>query len=463
MKKISIVYLRGNSTRFIYKIFIAVLISNIAFIHATAQDSIHDFTVINWGTTVSQKYTVSEAQGEVVNGKLYTFGGFDSQKSTFTPTKRSFVFNPVDSSWSAIADLPHTPTGENFGGITHAGVTTDSTDIYIAGGYTSNASGTGQIFGTKQVWKYVISQDAYFKLPDLPIDIAAGQLEYLNGKLHYISGTNQARTVDLDNHYVLDLNNQAAGWTTLAPIPNPRQHAGSAVYGGKIYFIGGQHEHDAELVTQKDVHVYDPTIDSWKKAANLPVPAGANGRGHISSAVAVIGKRILVLGGEIVHQSSVRMVSAYSPATDLWENLTPLPQNRFSGVAGVLNNIIYYTGGSGTSTTFKGIPEINVLSSAVPANTASAQNTPGRNLKKPLVFPNPLQKQFKITFPDTYRGNFSFAIVSTTGKIYNLGRIRIQPDATINMDISRFSLAQGVYFLKINSETINEKIKLIVK
>ncbi|PKV62779.1 malectin domain-containing carbohydrate-binding protein [Pontibacter ramchanderi] len=315
-----------------------------------------NFTSISWSTAANQPFNVSEAQGEVVNGKLYTFGGFDSQKSCCTPTSRAYVYDPSLNKWTSIAQMPPM-NGTNYGGVTHAGFATDGTDIYFAGGYTSNATGTGQIFGTKEVWKYIVSENRYVRLPDLPIVIAAGQLEYVNGKLHHIAGTNQARTADLGNHYVLDLDNLGAGWKTLTSLPSPRQHAGSAVYEGKIYFIGGQTGHDSHLVASKEVHRYDPGLNSWVKVADLPVPSGATGRGHISSAVVVVGNRILVLGGETIHNSGrTNMVSAYTPATNNWQNLTSLPAARFSGVAALLNNNIYYTGGSSSSTTYKGIP-----------------------------------------------------------------------------------------------------------
>lgn len=350
-------YASMHNVRFILKCYLSTIILSIAYTFISAQN----FTAVSWGTAASQKYGVSEAQGRVVNGKLYSFGGFDSQKSTFTPTKRAYVYNPLTNTWSAIADLPFTPNGPGFGGVTHAGITADDTNIYIAGGYTSDSTGTRQIFGTKQVWKYTISQNAYTKMPDLPIKIAAGQLEYVNGKLHYIGGTNSARTEDLGNHYVLDLNNVTAGWKTLASLPNPRNHAGSAVYEGKIYFIGGQHGQDSKLVTQKEADVYDPATNTWTRLADMPVPSGANGRGHISSGVAVMGTRIIVLGGEIVHQTCINMVSAFSPDLNSWTNLTPLPQNRYSGVAGVMNGDIFYTGGAKTSTTFKGVPAGNAV------------------------------------------------------------------------------------------------------
>ncbi|GAA4440128.1 hypothetical protein GCM10023188_37010 [Pontibacter saemangeumensis] len=295
-----------------------------------------------------------------MNGKLYTFGGFDSQKSTFTPTSRAYRYDPIANTWTPIAPMPPM-NGTSYGGVTHAGFATDGTNIYFAGGYTSNSSGTGQIFGTKEVWKYVVSDgttpDRYERLPDLPIAVAAGQLEYLNGRLHHIGGTNAARTSNLGNHYVLQLNDLAAGWKTLASLPSPRHHAGSAVHDGKIYFIGGQTGHDSNLTTSKLVHQYDPVTNTWKLVADLPVPTGANGRGHISSAVVVVDERIIVLGGETEHVTGrTNMVSAYTPSTNTWENITPLPKSRYSGVAALLGGNIYYTGGSNSSTTYKGIP-----------------------------------------------------------------------------------------------------------
>ncbi|MFC5537889.1 kelch repeat-containing protein, partial [Rhodocytophaga aerolata] len=343
---------------------------------------VEDFSAINWTTVASQQYSVSEQQGEVVNGKLYTFGGFDSQKSTFTPTSRSYQFDPVANQWTSIANLPYLPNGigsdgKTYGGVTHAGITNDGTDIYFAGGYTSNASGTGQIFGTKQVWKYTVGSNTYTRLPDLPVDISAGQMEYVNGKLHHIGGTNVARTEDLASHYVLDLDNLAAGWQTLAPLPNPRQHAGSTVFEGKIYFIGGQNGHDSNLTTRTLVHMYDPATNTWTQRANLPTPTGTNGRGHITSSVVVAGKRIIVLGGETVHSTGrTDMVSAYTPATNTWQNLTPMPAVRSSGVAAFIGGNLYYSGGS-TNITFKGVP--------VPENTNTNTCSPISTLPCPQV------------------------------------------------------------------------------
>ncbi|MEJ7680666.1 MAG: DNRLRE domain-containing protein [Segetibacter sp.] len=86
------------------------------------------------------------------------------------------------------------------------------------------------------------------------------------------------------------------------------------------------------------------------------------------------------------------------------------------------------------------------------------------NLKKPVIYPNPLQKQFNIRFPGTYNGDFNFTIADQMGRMYNLGKMRIQPGGSnINIDISKFSLRPGVYILKINSGTKSEEMKFIVQ
>ncbi len=320
------------------------------------------FTTVAWSTAAPYPRPNSEAQGLVLGGNLYSFGGFDETKtpSIYTPTDRAYVYDPATNVWSALANMPRMQGGTVPGGTTHTGTTTDGVDIYFAGGYTANRSGTGQIFGTSEVWKYDVSEDAYTFLPNLPPTPdsgpnnrhSAGGLEYLNGKLHYFGGTSADRRRDVGYHFVLDLEDPAAGWTEAAPLPNPRHHMGSATLGGKIYAVGGQHGHDAALVPEDAVHVYDPATDAWTELASLAKP-----RNHISSTTFPVDGRIMVLGGQLNHTSAVDDVSAYDPATNEWVELTPLPAARFSGVAGAIDGVMYYTTGSSSATTFKGVPQ----------------------------------------------------------------------------------------------------------
>ena len=287
---------------------------------------------------------VSEAQGLSLNGKLYTFGGFDNRKACCTPTDRAYVYDPAANSWTPLAPMPDH-------GATHAGTTTDGQDIFYAGGYIANASWTAQIFGTRAVWRYNVAANTYTRLPDLPIERAAGQLEYLGGQLHYFGGTNMARTQDVGDHYVLDLRAGATTWTTAASLPNPRHHMGSVVLGGKIYAIGGQHHHDEQLVTQASVDVYDPATDSWTALRDLP-----SARSHIANSTFVLNGRVVTAGGEAAHNVAIADVSAYDPATDTWTALTSLPVARVSGVAAVIGGGFVFTGGSSSAQGWRATP-----------------------------------------------------------------------------------------------------------
>src|SRR5882757_7980893 len=82
-----------------------------------------DFTSITWGTAAGQPLGTHEVHGEVVHEKLYIFGGYDiNKRPQWTPTKRAYVYDPINNSWTSITSLPHEPSGSNFGGVTHVGL-----------------------------------------------------------------------------------------------------------------------------------------------------------------------------------------------------------------------------------------------------------------------------------------------------------------------------------------------------
>ena len=296
---------------------------------------------LNWQTTLPQPFKVAEANGLALGGKLYSFSGFDSTKGCCTPTDRAFVFDPLAETWTLLAPMPPM-NGTGHGGMTHSGIATDGKNIFLAGGYTSNSSGRGQTFGTREVLRYDPAQDTYGRLPNLPVERAAGQLEYYGGKLYYFGGTNQARTEDTGNLYILDLTGGATSWREGASLPNPRNHLGGVVLDGKIYAIAGQHKHDNRLTTQDDVHAYDPNTDSWQQVASLPLPLS-----HIADSSFALDGKLVVVGGEVDHLEAIPNVFTYDPQVDMWRELTSLPVARMSTVADAISGTIISAGGSG--------------------------------------------------------------------------------------------------------------------
>jgi N-acetylneuraminic acid mutarotase len=279
-----------------------------------------------------QPQKVSEAQGEVIGKDLYQFGGFDAHKPCCTPTDRAYVHHR-GLGWRRLRDMPDR-------GITHAGMTTDGARIFYAGGYRADPSWTGQIFGTRQAWLYDIGSDTYWALPKLPRVRAGGQLELLDNHLHYFGGTDKTRALNVPDHWALDLGRLDLGWRRRASLHDGRHHLGSAVIGGKIYAIGGQHRHDARLGTRATVEAYDPATDTWTVRAPLPQAVS-----HIANSTFVHGGRIVVAGGETHHLHAVRDVWAYDPAANRWVRMTPLPTAKASGVAGPLGSRWLYSGG----------------------------------------------------------------------------------------------------------------------
>ncbi|MEO6329223.1 MAG: DNRLRE domain-containing protein, partial [Ginsengibacter sp.] len=81
------------------------------------------------------------------------------------------------------------------------------------------------------------------------------------------------------------------------------------------------------------------------------------------------------------------------------------------------------------------------------------------------VFPNPLHSTFNIEFPNKYQGNTSVEMIDILGRIYPIGTIKLKGERPImKVDVSRFSLKAGVYFLRVNSEgTKGQTIKVLVR
>jgi N-acetylneuraminic acid mutarotase len=304
------------------------------------------FTTISWSQLAERPLGTSEAAGEIVGGKFYTFGGFNwGPIPCCTPWRYAFVYDPAANRWSRLADMPE--------GVTHAGTTTDGTDVFYAGGFVEDASRTYQIFGTRHVWRYRIATDTYEAMPDLPDSRGAGALVYLDGKLHFFGGESFGQGHDTPEHWVLDLAGGGTSWIPAAPMlpGRARNHLGSAVYQGKIYAVGGQHGHDEALVETALLDVYDPATDTWAPLADMPLA-----KSHIAASTFVFQGRILTLAGEISNGHYTAENAAYDFATNTWTELTPFPEAIFSGIARPLLGGFVYTTGSYSPRTWLGVP-----------------------------------------------------------------------------------------------------------
>jgi N-acetylneuraminic acid mutarotase len=309
---------------------------------ASNQDGARTFdssgSSIVWEEIAPSPIQRAEALTATMDNKLYVFGGFNGNNG---PVVRSDVYDPVTDEWTRIADLPRR--------LTHAGVAVDGRYVYFAGGYIGTGPGFQQQFGTEEVWRYHVDLQVWTRMPDLPAPLASGGLVALGRELHYFSGNDSDRE-DVPVHYVLNLDNPTS-WSTAAALPSGRSHMGYLALGGKIYALGGQFGNDEELQTTNLVDVWDPASPSvWIPRASMPARIS-----HVSSSTFVLNDRIVIAGGETDHGDATSSVLSYDPLSNTWSALTSLPAERFSGVARAIEGVLYFTTGSNTFTTYRGI------------------------------------------------------------------------------------------------------------
>ena len=127
-------------------------------------------------------------------------------------------------------------------------------------------------------------------------------------------------------------------WTTRKPMPTPRSSFGIAVVDKKIYVIGG---FPNPIFPNGLNEVYDTVTDTWETKASMPTARDA-------LCANVVGGKICCIAGMAVPKL-IDANEVYDPSTDSWTIKAPMPDfNRF-GLAdltsAVVDNKIYVFGG----------------------------------------------------------------------------------------------------------------------
>jgi N-acetylneuraminic acid mutarotase len=132
----------------------------------------------------------------------------------------------------------------------------------------------------------------------------------------------------------------AAGrWTSLTPLPAPRQEVAVAASGGRVWVIGGFGETAEPVAT---VQTYDPQFNVWETRASLPEPL------H-HAAAAVVGDRLFVVGGFTggrLRWTAAESLYEYVPTRETWQARAPMPTPRGGLAVAVLNGRLHALGGS---------------------------------------------------------------------------------------------------------------------
>src|ERR1700726_4946042 len=133
-------------------------------------------------------------------------------------------------------------------------------------------------------------------------------------------------------------------WDRKAPFPDPSEEVLGMAAGGKMYVFAGL----APVWKPKAlVYEYDPASDKWAEKKKMALPSH-----HV--AFAESRGKIYAFGGFVPPESGppawvpINNAWEYDPATDTWKALTPMPSQRGSALAAVVNDKIYVIGGATT-------------------------------------------------------------------------------------------------------------------
>lgn len=165
-----------------------------------------------------------------------------------------------------------------------------------------------------------------------------------NGKMYLACGIKDGHRGD--HKKWLDVYDPKTGeWGTLPDAPRARDHFQVAVVDNKLYAVGGRTTRSATnpfANTMTEVDVFDFETNQWTTLAKgLPTPRAGN-------YLMVLGKHILVLGGESFYQEPAHSeVEVLNTSDGSWSALQEIPQGRHGTGAVWWKGDLYTSSGSG--------------------------------------------------------------------------------------------------------------------
>ncbi|XP_041858448.1 kelch-like protein 9 isoform X1 [Melanotaenia boesemani] len=204
--------------------------------------------------------------------------------------------------------------------------------LFIVGGQsTYDTKGKTAI---DSAYRYDPRFDKWLQIASLNEKRTFFHLSALKGKLFAVGGRNASGEIDTVECYNLKKNE----WTFVTNMVEPHYGHAGAVHGGLMYISGGI----TRDTFQKELWCYDPVADSWSRRADMMELRGLH-------CMCTVGDRLYVMGGNHFRGSSdyddVLGCEYYSPDTDQWTVVAPMPRGQSDVGVTVFNGQIYVVGG----------------------------------------------------------------------------------------------------------------------
>lgn len=204
--------------------------------------------------------------------------------------------------------------------------------LFIVGGQsTYDTKGKTAI---DSAYRYDPRFDKWLQIASLNEKRTFFHLSALNGKLFAVGGRNASGEIDTVECYNLKKNE----WTFVNSMVEPHYGHAGTVHGGLMYISGGI----TRDTFQKELWCYDPLSDAWSRRADMTELRGLH-------CMCTVEDRLFVMGGNHFRGCSdyddVLGCEYYSPDTDQWTVVSPMPRGQSDVGVTVFNGQIYVVGG----------------------------------------------------------------------------------------------------------------------
>ncbi|KAL3969581.1 basement membrane-specific heparan sulfate proteoglycan core protein [Sarotherodon galilaeus] len=204
--------------------------------------------------------------------------------------------------------------------------------LFIVGGQsTYDTKGKTAI---DSAYRYDPRFDKWLQIASLNEKRTFFHLSALNGKLFAVGGRNASGEIDTVECYNLKKNE----WTFVNSMVEPHYGHAGTVHEGLMYISGGI----TRDTFQKELWCYDPVADTWSRRADMTELRGLH-------CMCTVEDRLYVMGGNHFRGCSdyddVLGCEYYSPETDQWTVVSPMPRGQSDVGVTVFNGQIYVVGG----------------------------------------------------------------------------------------------------------------------
>jgi N-acetylneuraminic acid mutarotase len=249
--------------------------------NAVPRNEEYDPATDHWRTLAPMPFARDHLGIAVLNGKIYTFGGFVKTVHSGAGTD-VFEYDIASDTWRARAPLK-TPLGST-------GAAVIDGKIHVLGGRGLD----GVTTATHAV--YDPATDTWTDAAPLPKARDHLGVVAADGKIHAIGGRFVSPVERTDMHDVYDPKTDT--WSSAAPLKTPRSAVAAALYKGMIVVDGGEWPPEKRTFTENEG--YDLKTNSWETLAPMPEKGRHGfGAGAIGPNLYFAGGAMLPGGGEL--------------------------------------------------------------------------------------------------------------------------------------------------------------------